>query len=244
MEGRISFILILSMAFTSPLLSFADDIIQGHYCYTYGDNESLREARDVTRSLATRNAIESYQVFISSASNVQNSQLTNDLVQIISSGYLKDIKVIEHEEQGRTICETIQARIVSPEGINYSVEVNRGNWIRIKEEKIGDQGITFWDYDESSIKFISRDSLTARMRSTIKAGSIILLLKVTEFRLYCNCEDLPDCKGRLATTISETEFDNLNLPVWRNVHYKDWLELKPVPKSSVLGIFADKFCPQ
>ena len=55
---------------------YADEIIKGHYCYTYGDNESLKEAKEITRTLAIRNAIESYRVFITSASTVNNFQLT------------------------------------------------------------------------------------------------------------------------------------------------------------------------
>ena len=104
-----------------PLHSFADDLIQGHYCYTYGDNESLKEARELTRSLAIRNAIESYRAFIISASAVKNFQLTNDLVQIITSGYLKDIKVVEYKEDGRTICEKIQAS-VSPQAVESAIK--------------------------------------------------------------------------------------------------------------------------
>ena len=245
MKNSIILSLMLISTFVSPFLSSAGDIVQGHYCYTYGDNESLKDARELTRLLATRNAIESYRVFITSTSNVKNFQLTNDLVQIISSGSLKDIKVIEHKEQGRTICETIQAKIVSQEGINYSIEVNRGNWIQIKEEKLGEHGITFWDYDESSIKFISRDVLTVRMKSTIKAGNIILLLKVTELEILCNCKGLLDCKGMLAALISEIEFQkfDLHLPVWKYVQYEQ-LELKPIPEGSMVAIFANKFCPK
>ena len=92
------FVLIITKIILTILISsncFADDVIQGHYCYTYGDNESLKEAREIVRTLAIRNAIESYRVFITSASTVKNFQLTNDLVQMISSGYLKDIKVIK-----------------------------------------------------------------------------------------------------------------------------------------------------
>lgn len=94
---------------------YADEIIKGHYCYTYGDNENLKEAKEITRTLAIRNAIESYRVFITSASTVNNFQLTNDLIQIISSGYLKELKTIEYKEEGRTICETIQASVTPQE---------------------------------------------------------------------------------------------------------------------------------
>ena len=41
----------------------AEEKIKGHYCYTYGDNESLVEAREFARTMATKNAIESYNIF-------------------------------------------------------------------------------------------------------------------------------------------------------------------------------------
>jgi len=96
---------------------FADEIIKGNYCYTYGDNESLIEAKELTRTLAIRNAIESYRLFVESTTNVKNFQLTNDIVQMLSSGYLKNVKVLAHSEEGRTICETIQASI-SPQAVD------------------------------------------------------------------------------------------------------------------------------
>jgi len=104
-----AFILLLGIIF--PSFSFADDIIEGHYCYTYGDSESLKEARELTRTLAIRNAIESYRVFITSTSNVKNFSLTNDRLQIITSGHLRDVKVVYHKEEGKTICDQIQATI-------------------------------------------------------------------------------------------------------------------------------------
>ncbi len=103
--------LALLILICKPITLFADEIITGHYCYTYGDNESLVEAREITRTLAIRNAIESYQLFIESTTKVVNFMLTNDIVQIISTGYIKNIKIIEHTEKGRTIYEKIQCSI-------------------------------------------------------------------------------------------------------------------------------------
>ena len=98
------------MTFLSSL-SFADEIITGRYCYTYGDNESLIEAREITRTLAIRNAIESYRIYVEATTKVTNFMLTNDIIQTISSGYLKEIKVLNHTEVGRTICETISCKV-------------------------------------------------------------------------------------------------------------------------------------
>ena len=63
-----------------PTLGIADEVIKGSYCYTYGDNESLREARDITRTLAIRNAIESFGVYVVSTMTVKDFVLTDDLV--------------------------------------------------------------------------------------------------------------------------------------------------------------------
>lgn len=116
--------IVLAFLLTSSLC-FADDVIQGRYCYTYGDSESLKEARALTRTLAIRNAIESYGTFISSTSNVKNFQLMSDLIKMISTAYLKDIKVIEHKEEGRTICEAIQAKI-SPQAVENIIKEAKG----------------------------------------------------------------------------------------------------------------------
>jgi hypothetical protein len=94
-----------------PSICRSDDVIQGKYCYTYGDKESLREAKELTKTLAIRNAIESYRVFLTSTTNVVNFAVTNDILQVIASGYLKNIKVVEHKEDGRTICDAVQATV-------------------------------------------------------------------------------------------------------------------------------------
>ncbi len=116
----------LSIIFLAPIVSSADDTINGHYCYTFGDNESLKDAKEVTRSLAIKNAVESYRIFVTSTSNVNNYQITNDLVQVISSGYLKDLKVKKHSENGRKICDTIEAK-VSPQEVENALREAMAN---------------------------------------------------------------------------------------------------------------------
>jgi hypothetical protein len=152
-------------------ISFADEIITGHYCYTYGDNESLKEARETTRMLAIRNAIESYRAFITSASTVGNFQLTNDLIQIISSGYLKDLRTIEHKEEGRTICETIQAT-VSPQAIENVIKSE----VRKRTKDIEEAGV---DSDEF-LKIISIRIVPPRA-DNIKTNEIRALIKSLKY---------------------------------------------------------------
>jgi hypothetical protein len=94
-----------------PVLLFADETIRGHYCYTYGDSESLKEARELTRTLAIRNAIESYSVFVNASVTVTNFTASNDLIQMLSTGQLKNIAVESHTEKDRTVCDIITAKV-------------------------------------------------------------------------------------------------------------------------------------
>ncbi len=116
-------LLVIIYAFTIltvlPSFALADEVIEGHYCYTYGDNESLIQARGITRSLAIRDAIESYNIFIQSITKVRDFKLTDDLVKTISAGHLKEIKVLEHSENNRTICDTIQASVNPKEFVHF-----------------------------------------------------------------------------------------------------------------------------
>ena len=114
----------------------ADETIKGHYCYTYGDKESLKEAKDLTRTLAIRNAIESYRVYIESTTTVTNFTLTNDIIQIVSSGYLKNMKVVEHKEEGRAVCDTVEFT-VSPREIEKAIKREIGG----RTQKIEEKGI-------------------------------------------------------------------------------------------------------
>ena len=91
--------------------SYASETIQGRYCYTYGDSESIKDARAIAKSLAIRNAIESYRVYVSSSTNVKDFTLTEDMVRVLSSGYLKNIKIINSSEEDRKICYEIRATV-------------------------------------------------------------------------------------------------------------------------------------
>jgi hypothetical protein len=93
----------------------ADEIIKGHYCYTYGDNETLKGARELTSKLAIRNAIEFYRIYVASASKIKDFHLTDDLINTISSGYLKNVKVTGHTEKEKTICESIEGQVNADE---------------------------------------------------------------------------------------------------------------------------------
>lgn len=94
---------------------FAQDKIQGSYTYTYGDKESLVEARQTCKDLAVRDAIESYYVFIQSSTGVENFQTKEDIIQSIAAGYLKDLNIVEQKEEGRTITMVVEATVMPDE---------------------------------------------------------------------------------------------------------------------------------
>ncbi len=109
---------ILCIVFSS---AHAQDKIRGTYSYTYGDNESLVEARQTCKDLALREAIESYTIFVESSTEVENFQTKEDIIESISAGYLQDVTVTEQKEEGRTITITVEA-LVSPEEIKTIID--------------------------------------------------------------------------------------------------------------------------
>ncbi|MEK6589192.1 MAG: hypothetical protein AABZ11_00790, partial [Nitrospinota bacterium] len=104
MKRMVLITIIVFSVFLSLSLAMAERIkITGEYSYTYGDNESLVEAKNICYSMAVRNAIESYKTFIVATSTVNDYKLIKDLIQIISSGYVEDFKIAEETIKGRNI---------------------------------------------------------------------------------------------------------------------------------------------
>ncbi|MFH1488240.1 MAG: AMIN domain-containing protein [Pseudomonadota bacterium] len=85
----------------------------------------MDEGRLLARTLAIRDAIQSYKGFVKHEALLNNPVLAHKIIKIISSGYLQDMKVLEHREEGTKICEKIQAS-VSPEALDGLIERERG----------------------------------------------------------------------------------------------------------------------
>jgi len=94
-------------------LSVQAEQITGQACYHYSDNESLIAARNIVLSLAKRDAIESYSVFVASSSLLDNAQLRNDAVSSVGAAVLQDVKIVSNDENlaERKLCVKIQANI-------------------------------------------------------------------------------------------------------------------------------------
>ena len=152
-----------------PSLCFGETI-QGDYCYTYGDKESLKEARETARALAVRNAIESYEAFVKSTTNVENFQLTNDLVRMLSAGYLRNIKTIEHSEKDRTICDKIEANI-EPAAFENAIREEIGK-VPGKKDEAGAEAndvLRLLNVKESDSVYYSSSGTKEYIEVTIKA---------------------------------------------------------------------------
>lgn len=102
---------------------FAQDTIRGTYTYTYGDSESLVDARQTCKDLALREAIESYAVFVESSTMVQDFQLKEDIIHSISTGYLTNVKIVDQKEEGRTITISVEA-LVNAEEVKKMMEAS------------------------------------------------------------------------------------------------------------------------
>lgn len=100
----------LAIYFLLPAICFADKI-KGNACYTYGDNESLVQAEQMTKTLAIRNAIESYSVFIQSTTKVTNLQVSSDLINAVSAGQVKRIEILKRLQSGRKLCYTVEGNV-------------------------------------------------------------------------------------------------------------------------------------
>ena len=90
--------------------------IRGHYCYQYGDSESLMMAKEISFAMALRRAIETHQTFISSTSILKDFELKQDLVETIASGYVNNIRIIEEQVLETTVCTTLEG-FVEPEAV-------------------------------------------------------------------------------------------------------------------------------
>jgi hypothetical protein len=97
------------------------DKISGNACYTYGDNESLVQAEQMTKTLAIRNAVESYSLFVESTTQVTDFQLSVDLINTVSTGQVKAVKILKRLESGRKLCYTIEG-FVEPQDLKIAIK--------------------------------------------------------------------------------------------------------------------------
>ncbi len=114
---RVKVLIMLSCLVIS---SQSQEIVRGTYSYTYGDSETLVQARQTCKNLAVRDAIESYYLFVESTTTVENNQTKDDLINAIASGIITDLKTVDQKEEGRVIAMTVEGK-VNPDQVRQLV---------------------------------------------------------------------------------------------------------------------------
>jgi hypothetical protein len=95
--------------------------IVGDYRYYYHDPMTVGEAKDLAYTEAIRRAIDTAPPFMDATAFIMNTAFRRQLVQILASGYLTDVKLVEESEKNRTVYAKVRATI-NPQDIKLVVE--------------------------------------------------------------------------------------------------------------------------
>jgi hypothetical protein len=113
MLQRLAALGLLLAALIPPARLEAAETISGQACYRFSDNESIAAARDIALSLAKRDALERYAVFVDSTTTVENAALKNDLITSLTGAVFRNLTIADQREdsQGREVCRSIVAEV-------------------------------------------------------------------------------------------------------------------------------------
>ncbi|MGH7167701.1 MAG: hypothetical protein ACREII_04140, partial [Nitrospiraceae bacterium] len=92
--------------------------IVGDYRYFYHDPMTAAEAKHLAYMEAIRMAIDNSRPFMDATAFITNTAFRYHLVQIIASGYLKDVKLVEETEKNRTVYAKVRATLNPQEVIS------------------------------------------------------------------------------------------------------------------------------
>lgn len=106
--------------------------IVGDYRYFYHDPMTAAEAKHLAYMEAIRMAIDNSRPFMDATAFITNTAFRHHLVQIIASGYLKDVKLVEETEKNRTVYAKVRATLNPQEVISVvEREVGRSSEIEL-----------------------------------------------------------------------------------------------------------------
>ena len=135
--GRTLGIALLLLLFP-PGLSAAELPFQGHACIPLEEND-LRAARLLARTAAIRHAIRTTGVLDELPAQAPPG-LAGDILQMLRSGHLDEVRVLEHEESDAAVCETVEIR-VDPGALRQAVRRKLGTATgRDEEPGLGGNG--------------------------------------------------------------------------------------------------------
>lgn len=95
--------------------------IVGDYRYFYHDPMTATEAKDLAYTEAIRMAIDKAPPFMDATAFIMETAFRRHLIQIIATGYLKDVKLVEHTEKNRTVYAKVRATMI-PQEVKSVVE--------------------------------------------------------------------------------------------------------------------------
>ncbi len=93
----------------TPGTSAAAALLEGRGCIRLDDSVDLRQARLLVRNAALHRAIASSGVLAELPLDAPPA-LTRGIVQILRSGHLEAVRVLEHTETDDVVCETVEVR--------------------------------------------------------------------------------------------------------------------------------------
>jgi hypothetical protein len=111
-QATILSLVCLSVVLFFPRIGYAEGErveLKGEYQYTYGDQQTSDQARLIAYTMAVRKAIESYPVFVEETSPVKDPSVIRALTQVIASGYLQNLEIVEQTEEGRRVSCKVRA---------------------------------------------------------------------------------------------------------------------------------------
>ncbi len=108
------------------------EVITGKGCYRFSDQESIAVAREIALSMAKRDALEGYAVFVNATATVDNYVLKNSIISSVSASVLNNMKIKSKKEnlEKREVCREISAVV---EEIEVKKEIT--SRIRLSQKK-------------------------------------------------------------------------------------------------------------
>jgi hypothetical protein len=173
MKKIIGFLLPFFMGVFQAAFVFGGEVITGTGCYRFSDQESISVAREIALSMAKRDALEGYAVFVNATATVDNYVLKNSIISSISASVLNNMKITSKKEnlEKREVCRTISAVV---EEIEVKKEIT--SRIRLSQKKKNlnfDSGL----HEDKNIKILKIKKKKDRygdfieMRGLCKGGS-------------------------------------------------------------------------
>ena len=150
------------------------EVITGKGCYRFSDQESIAVAREIALSMAKRDALEGYAVFVNATATVDNYVLKNSIISSVSASVLNNMKITSKKENldKREVCRTISAVV---EEIEVKKEIT--SRIRLSQKKKNlnfDTGL----HEDENIKVIKIS------KKTDEGGEFLIIRALCKKRAY------------------------------------------------------------